>query len=350
MRPHGSVDPHGAKRAYAASVPKAPALTLGLSWSGEGYEQNPDDWEAIRHSGTSIYRLQIDKGLVDRWGWQVHEEAFRLAWERGVRILPFLYGWNNGSQTFPTQDEYGAWKSWVEQVVARFGVGGTFWQDRANPLPPTAWEIWNEPNFAPNNPGGVKVQPENYARFLKESASGVWTAQPSPPADVMLGGLLSGVDEDSSRMKVRKFIEKVDRVPEMGLFFNQVSLHPFGFAGGVKRVERFIKEARLALDDVFSHSKKIAVTEMGWAVKPSELGVDESEQARLLTNTFNTVKANRDAWGVSMLLWYFYRDTNGSAWPANCGLRAKDGLFRPSWYAFQAQTSAPAWPPSPTDA
>jgi len=236
-------------------------VNLGLSWSGEGYEQNPEDWEAIQRSGASLYRLQIDKGLVDRHGCQLCVVAFHLAWERKVTILPFLYGWTNGSQIFPVQSEYGAWKVWVERVVGRFGAGGTFWQGRADPLPPTAWEIWNEPNFAPNNPGGVKIQPENYARFLKESASGVWSAQPAPSPD--------GDGLACQAIRIRR--------------------------GGVRT-------------------------------------------ATLLTNSFEMIKAHSAAWNISTLLWYFYRDTNGESWPAHCGLRAKDGRFRPSWLAYQAQT------------
>jgi hypothetical protein len=219
--------------ALSAYPSSASAISEGMSWSGAGYEQNAADWEAIQLSGAKVYRLSIEKQEVNKVGWKSYEDAFRLASERGIRILPFIYNWNDGSGRFPIATEYSAWKAWVEQVVHRFGSGGTFWQDKANPLPPTTWEIWNEPNVAARNPGGVKVQPENYARFLKESASAVWNAQPSPLPSVFFGGLLSAFSEDSSKMKVRKFLEKADNVAETGSFFNQLSLHPYGFSGGV---------------------------------------------------------------------------------------------------------------------
>ncbi len=341
---------------FCASATNASAVTLGLAYSGQGYEQNAGDWDAIQHSGASVFRLQINWGTKNSQGWSPYDKAFELAGQRGVTILPFLYGNSNGSQQFPTEGEYGAWAQWTKEVVHRYGHNGSFWEGKSYYEPVQAWEIWNEPNFAANNPGGSTVQPENYARFLKSAAQAVWSAQLEKSAnavDVLFAGLFSAGEESSGLMGVRKFLEKADNVAETGSYFNQLSLHPYAFLDSpgktrVEKVKEKIQEGRTALNDFFSSGKQIAITELGWAAEPFELGVSETQQASLLTDSFDMIESNSATWNVSSLYWYFYRDTNGSAWAQHAGLRAEDGRFRPSWHAYQAQTGAPPWtPPSP---
>ncbi|HST68100.1 MAG TPA: hypothetical protein VLI94_00395 [Solirubrobacterales bacterium] len=342
--------------ASAPSASAIPSRFFGLMWSGElSQATSPSHMEVVEHSGAKYFRVTLDWGAKNNFGWWIYDSIFQHAWERDVQIIPYIYGNHNGSSQFPTEAEYGppgsGWETWLYELVQRYGYGGSFWAGKANPLPVGAWEIWNEPNLIGNNPGGAKAQPQNYARFLKRSASALRAAQGTVPISVLFGGLIS-IASNGGNLSVKDFLQGASEVPETGAAFNGLSLHPYSFALKQQEagVQGNVTGARQNLSQIFSPTKSIWITELGWPAAPDapedplHERVSEQEQANLLTGTFNWIKGQAEAMNIQSLLYYNVRDLNLNRWDYRTGLRRADGTFRPSWSAFQAQTGAAPWP------
>ena len=340
-----------------ASVPSASALTYGIMSGGEAWQEE-SQWNAMQKSGASSYRLMVN----NIGGWQEkYDKAFRLAAERGITILPYLYNFFGGSQEKPEQYPYSEatgpggspWETWVYTVIHRYGANGEFWN--ANPgvpyKPVPAWEVWNEPNFKENNPGGKSVQPEKYGEFLKRTSAAIQAAQkertPGVGVPVLHGGLIS-----TGHMSVGEFLNKVKNVSEVGFAFNGLSLHPYSWRSGLSGVQTHVNNARAELSAKFSTTKSLWITELGWNIsnEPGETQnwVSVQDQAKYLSQSFDWLEekeAEKDL-NIKTIIYFFYKDTPGGPlkWANYAGLRGSDGSFRPAWYAFQEQTKATAWP------
>jgi hypothetical protein len=245
--------------------------------------------------------------------------------------------------------------------VQHYGSGGTFWAGKENPLPVTVWEIWNEPNRGWNGADGVHPEPQEYGRFLKRSANALRAAQGATPIIVLFGGLLtlktgSVVEENGSRenLSVRDFLEQASKVTGLSAGVNGVGLHPYAFGGTVlsivEQVATNISVARENINTFLGSAKGIWITELGWPVEPwgdaKHPGVSPQMQSELLTASFNWITEHQECQGTQCLLWYFYRDVPGqTGWDGHAGLRDESGNYRPSWWAYLAQTKAAAWPP-----
>ena len=342
-----------------AATPRASALEIGLM-SGENAWLEPEQWDVMDHSGVTVYRLMVR----DNTGWAAnYDAAFTYAAERGITILPYFYGFQ-GSERFPTNAVYektgsGSWQEWVEYFVRRYGYSGTFWP--AHPSlpykPVTAWEIWNEPNRAANNPGGTIVQPQAYAEFLRYTSylvKAAQYAQSGSGTQVVFGGLYSPLKTEKNgkgeyvKMSVADFL-KVAHIAGLGEHFDSLSVHPYGFTTGDKlaQFKAYVEEARTALN-LYSSAKTLSLSEVGWPVgAPGEIYVSEVDQAELLTKSFNWVQSEWWNKNISNVIWYTYRDTSVlESWADSAGLRpkSKGAAFRASWYRLQEQTGAPKWP------
>jgi hypothetical protein len=349
-----------------AAAPNASALEIGLM-SGDNSWQETAEWDIMQRSGATVFRMQLrqsdyNQGQVDN--------AFRWAAERGIVILPYLYGSAKSATQFPTQAEwekpvweYGSWASWVDWIVQRYGYNGVFWSENPSvPYRPVgAWEVWNEPNLPKNNPGGTTAQPENYARFLKRTSELVKAAQAKKsgsPTQVVFGGLYS-----KGGMSVQEFLQKASNVSGTGAAFDALGLHPYSFTNGAWGFQTFVEAARNNLNTYFGN-KQLWITEIGWNVKPwaegdaNHLPITVEQQANVLRESFNWVKSVSASMNIPLVVWYIYRDNDScSNWDCHAGLRSggpvgggAGGEFRPAWYAFQEETGAMQmqWPdPSP---
>src|SRR5262249_31926535 len=72
--------------------------------------------------------------------------------------------------------------------------------------------------------------------------------------------------------------------------------------------------------------------------------VTEAEQAALLTEAFNLIKAHAGEYNIPTAIWYSYHDIPVNEWAYHCGLRKANGEYRPSWWAFEEATGAAKWP------
>jgi FG-GAP-like repeat len=332
---------------------RAAALDIGIMVGDDQTMSEEQGVESLQRSGASVLRAQVRYGMT----WGELDGIFYKAAERGLVVLPYFYGFKNAFQ-FPTEAEWkpagNTWETWIYEVVQRYGYEGTFWTEPGHPAqyhPVEAWEIWNEPNLALNNPGGTTVQPQNYARFMRRTAGAIRAAQAlksSTPTTVLFGGLYSKAS--GSGMGVTEFLKKAKEAetPELkiGAAFDGLSLHPYSFTEGPTGVEKWVNEARLGLATYFG-GKSLWVTELGWNVA-GESAVNEATQASYLTQSFNWIKSVASTKNIQLLTWYTIRDNPASThWAFHTGLRRSDGSFRPAWAAFQAQTGAIAWQAPP---
>jgi len=54
--------------------------------------QIDEQWDVMQHSGATVYRQEISRGVyLNEGGWIKYDNVFRLAAERGITIVPYLY-------------------------------------------------------------------------------------------------------------------------------------------------------------------------------------------------------------------------------------------------------------------
>jgi hypothetical protein len=331
----------------------ASAVTLGLNWSGSYAEgESVKEMNIIRRSGATVFRQQMSMGYKGAHGWGPYDAVFGLAAERGITILPYLYGRANGSGQFPVSSEYAAYENWVYEVVNRYGYGGDFWVGKPYARPVDIWEIWNEPNLAGNNPGGATVQPKLFGNFFKRMSNALKAAQQARApghvgTQVLLGGLMN---VPTGTGAIDNYLKGVNEEPGATAAYDGLGLHPyeFGSANHIADLDATLSGTRWILDNVVpAKGKPIWVTELGWPVTkgtPPLQQVTEAEQATLLTESLDLIKSTATKYNIPLAIWYNYRDLPDPGWSYGSGLRNQDGFYRPAWWAYQAETGAGKWP------
>ena len=163
---------------------KVPSDFYGLTWSGNleqtagpsgqrtYKEASESEMNVLWKSGAKMFRLQLHEGNNQNQT----AEIFRMAAKKGVRILPYFqlnWDWTNAGEIKSNE-------LFIKGQVAKFGPNGTYWEDGTNSvvngqvviehcncggvrMPPTWWEIGNEPNLGKNAPNPHKpyFDPDN---------------------------------------------------------------------------------------------------------------------------------------------------------------------------------------------
>jgi hypothetical protein len=334
----------------------AQAISLGVMWSGKiGESRSGGEWDVIKRSGSSVYRVGIFRGEWVARGAGFYDPIFRRAAENNVTVLPYLV---NGGYPSEADPEFNQWKTFIAEVVKRYGYSGSFWSGKPYYEPVTAWELGNEPNLGIEN-FEEKVNGANYAKFLiamSAVAKAASQEQSGGGTQVLMGGLyVSGVEPPAVRFD--DFLDEAYSVPNFHAAFDGVSIHPYGFKKPMEEVEAGVKGARDYFDGLKDKGGKplphrsLWVTEMGWGVagtgKPT---VSEETQKTLLEESFNWIKSKATAYDIQSLIWYNLRDDDAKAgWEYHAGLLKGDRGARPAWYAFQTQTGASSWTPPPEE-
>jgi hypothetical protein len=343
---------------------------VNLQWSAD-HQRDAEEYSmrVIANSGAKMLRL----GFIGSTTQATYDQIFRLAAEKGVRILP---QWGGGHvPTAGTEQE--ARVAELASWVARYGSEGTFWKEFTVPyLPPTHWEIWNEPNVAKNAMPNNTIDPAEFGRFLQQAAGAVRT---DPKAQVIVGGLLtvSKAAGDEAHVTPSQFIRKMEAEGA----YDAVALHPYVFKATddqapntdpevenvAGRVRNHIYNLRAAMNGsevVNGAVKRIWVTELGWPVEnpqaeKDKLGtkpnthpaVTESIQRDLLRESIKEIKKSRQELKIRALFYYDIQDLvrgDTETWEYRAGLRTHDGRFRPAWHAFRLAADQPiSWPATP---
>jgi Ricin-type beta-trefoil lectin domain len=344
----------------------------GVQWGHPDDMDEPKGAEMARRAGAAFIRLDL---LNDHLSQATFDQIFLLAAKRHITVLPHL-----GAGIFETSRP--EWKGRVEAAVRRYGRNGEFWQQYPSLVQyaPSAWEVWNEPNYIDNGfreepKQPAKVSPEAYGALLQETAEAVRHVESG--ATILAGGMLA-VAPSGNGMPVGEFIRRMGHTAA----YDALAIHPYAFATfsghkpegpeGVeqvaKKVQANIKEARTALKDVGTANKPIWITELGFPVEGGEgsaaykgagdgahFPVTNAIQRDLLNATFKRIKekagSGPEEFNIKHLIYYNLQDQSLPEWLFHTGLVSDytNGIatYRPAWYAFQSWTGMPTWPQKP---
>jgi hypothetical protein len=222
--------------------------------------------------------------------------------------------------------------------VKRYGAGGTFWKAHPElpPHPPTAWQIWNEPNL-PSYWGG-RPDPAAYGALLKPTAAAIRAVDPN--AEIVTGG----IPESKIGMSLSKFMKGLVKSSAKDSF-DTVAVHPYaknvsGVLGGVER-------AKAALDAVGLTNVNLRITEVGWATGKlgSDFTVNEKRQSELVAELLQRTAASASELRLRGVIYYGWRDVKPypggkDFWGLHTGLMTEGNKPKPSLATFSAAAHA----------
>jgi hypothetical protein len=264
------------------------------------------------------------------------DEEIGEAAERGIRVLPFVYGrpaWLGRQERPPLDgDALARWKGFLRVLVARYGPRGSFWKGRSHRGPIRRWQIWNEPNFrlywAP------KIEPAGYAKLLRASATAIRRADPGAKI------VLAGVAPVGYGMKTWVFMRRLLRVPGVRRDFDFAALHPY--SATIPELDYQLQKVRAAMVAGGAGRKPLLVTEFGVASHgdyPSAFVEGEEGQARFLRDAYERLLAMRHRWRIAGAYWYTWQDEARAdphcGFCQGAGLLRLNGTAKPAWFAYQ---------------
>jgi hypothetical protein len=320
-----------------------------------------EDFERLRDAGAGTVRLLFDWASIQRspgdcrpdlqagvCDWTELDKVVGNAAAHGVRVMPVIAG----SRGFRHEDELAlgepldgrppiegedltAWREFVEATAARYGRGGTFWDDFRELTGATAstpvhtWQIWNEQNGRPYWP--PEPDASEYAVLLKESSEAIQGADPD--AEIVLGGLFG-----TAAVKSTTYLEELYEAEGIEEAFDAIAIHPY--SPDVEGIEVQAEWARQAAAAAGDEGVGLWVTELGWGSAenghPLEQGPDG--QAQLLSESFELLESHREDWNVRGVVWFTWQDREDEEvceFCRNAGLFDAAGEPKPAWSSFQ---------------
>jgi hypothetical protein len=328
--------------AVVAMVASSAAATVPVGFFGVVPQALPTKSDLARMQGTvETLRMPIfwfecepERGEYD---FTNVDEEIGAAAERGIRVLPFVYGspgWAERTPAVAPLDgkSLAEWKGFLRVLVHRYGPRGSFWRGRARRMPIRRWQIWNEPNFrlfwAP------KIEPAGYAKLLHASATTLRKAEPGARI------VLAGVAPVGYGMKTWVFMRRLLRVPGVRADFDFAALHPY--SATIPELNYQLEKVRAAMVAGGAGRKPLLVTELGVASHgdyPSAFVLGEEGQARFLRDAYERLLAMRRPWHIAGAYWYTWQDEADAdrhcAFCQGAGLLRLDGTAKPAWFVFQ---------------
>ena len=262
--------------------------------------------------------------------------------ERGIRVLPFVYGTPAWLDPVQAHAPHGAaalarWKEFLRVLVRRYGPHGSFWRGGSDKLPIRRWQIWNEPNFklfwAP------RIEPVSYAKLLHAAATTIRKADPGAKI------ILAGVAPVGAGMRTWVFMRRLLRVPGVRRDFDFAALHPY--SATIPQLDYQLERVRAAMVAGGAGRKPLIVTEFGVASDggyPSAFVIGERGQAEFLGRAYERLLAMRHRWHIAGAYWFTWQDAPEP--DPHCGFCQGAGLFRldgtakPAWGAYRRLVSA----------
>jgi hypothetical protein len=298
-------------------------LAAGAKWSREEFA-----WSVV----------EPQRGV---WDWSRYDRLMGEAAKRGLSILanPFSTPEWAGAAWNDIPADPSAFADFVARIAARYGPGGTFWQDHPElPNSPLSYiELWNEPYCSCFSLGGVN--PARYAALVKASVLAGRAANPgvrylieadSAPGEYP-GGFLAGM---------------YSAMPDLNRYFDAVAVHPYSDDRSPALTDDRYGFQRLSStrDLLVAHGasdKPLWITEVGWPTCPGGAAdecVTEAQQASYLQTAFDLVKTKFASYVRAMFV-YHYNDfapgdpNSREQW---FGLTRVDGSHKPAYDVFRA--------------
>jgi polysaccharide biosynthesis protein PslG len=305
------------------------------------------DYRRLDRGGVATLRFGIHWRSVqpqpDLWRWEKIDKVVLRASNAGVVLRPFMLGspsWVASDPARPPLDSVAgrrAWRTFLTELVSRYGRGGAFWAARSRSSPIRRWQIWNEPNF----PLYWQPRPSarEYARLLRISADAIRAVNPGARI------VAAGVAPVSTGPWPWEFMRRLYSVRGVKRDFDTVALHPY--ARDLRGLRYQSRRVRRVMDRAGDSRTKLEITELGWASSgprhhPAVKG--RRGQARILGAAFRLLARKRRDWRLSGAQWFAWQDARRVE--PSCHFCRGAGLFtigrrpKPSWRAFKSASAA----------
>ena len=266
-----------------------------------------------------------------------YDDLLGAAAERGIRVLPIVYGTPGWLSSQPARPPLGvaarrAWSSFLGVLVARYGDDGSFWEGRPRRAPIHDWQIWNEPNFRlfwlP------RPSPRGYARLLEISARTI--RRVDSRARIVTGG----VAPVGAGLLPWVYLRRLYRVPGVERNFDLVAVHPY--APTVRRMGLQLEAARIVMDAAGDDQTPLLVSEFGVASHgaiPSAFVRGVRGQAAFARGSLHLLLAKRRAWRIVGADWFTWQDGLGPdlhcSFCEGAGMLDREGKPKPVWRSFR---------------
>jgi hypothetical protein len=324
------------ERAFAAAAnhpaPPPPSAGSGSFRVGlvTSYAENLGEVDWVTDVGARIMRHEFEDA-PDAW-----DDAFyRRTAQLGITVVPLI-----NTATVPTSEA--ARNQFVETFrahVARYGPGGTFWQqnpDLSQAHAPRVFEVMNEPYVYWQ---GGPYDPAGYAQLVKRTAEAVRPVNSEVKLALAAATTYYGPENNGADWIGALYAA----VPNLNDYFDVVAVHPYAHDPSTcnpqarwcfRQVEvirsRFV--ARGAAD------KRIWITELG----NNTSGADASSEAQQAAYLTRYVEMAKSYGYVDGLLYYTYRDFCTDSGDKECwfGILRPDGSRKPAFDALRQAAQA----------
>ena len=272
--------------------------------------------DALKAAGVNWVRLGFihKNGSID---WQGYDRMVDTLCANGISVAGLI---NNETLLRQDYDELASADAYRQEFVELAEFIADYYEGRI-----TYWEVWNEPNLAPEL-GGAFVRPELYAQLLDETYQAIKTA--NPQTHILFGGLASAWGDSND------YFAQVYNDFAGTRQFDYFAVHPYANALYGPNPEIYMYADLLSGEDtivdkfmktMFNHTdgnKHIWITEVGWnsskglpnrPVCHDPVLVTEEDQATYLKPMFDTLFNEVTLWNqttpaVEKAIWYQYMD------------------------------------------
>jgi len=295
------------------------------------------DYERMGSGNVGSLRIPISwaqtQPAAGEYRWEPLDSIIGQAASAGVDVLPFVYStprWVENNPSRPPIDSpeaRNAWRSFLAELVGRYGTSGTFWDSHPDPLPIRRWQMWNEPNFP------IYWQPRpsarEYAQLLEISAETIRAT------DGRAKIVAAGVAPVTTGPWPWDYMADLYDVPGVERYFDEAALHPY--SRELRSLRLQVRRVRRVMQNAGDGATPLTITELGW---PSRLprgvpGATPRTQARNLSDAFSLLQERRKVWNISGVNWFSWQDAEEVE--PGCNFCPRAGLFKLS------QKPKPAW-------
>jgi hypothetical protein len=222
----------------AAATSQARSLYFGINANTEAWGDPGEEQDRVLETGAHWLREDLNWEEVepadDEWNWTNPDELYERAAERGMRILPVLYGspcWAVPVKTDPEDcwDTYpvanAEYAEFVAHAAARYGPGGDFWEENPeldDALASRRFELWNEPYYAEFS--NDDVDPAHYAHLYKAAVAAGREANPASRylIESTVDATLPGGESWAHWAEAI-----VEAEPTIGSYIDGIAVHPY---------------------------------------------------------------------------------------------------------------------------
>ncbi len=315
-------------------------------------------YKRIKRGGARWVRFGVYWWYIERtkgnFTWYSTDRYFAAAACSGLVPLPMFIGsprWASGRPSIhapPTRAHLPEFKAIIRRVIARYGVGGSYWKQRHHCLDsnarvptwaPRSWQVWNEPNIMTYY-GNQAATAQGYGRLLTAADNAINTSA-NPRANTVLGGLSGSQSSDFLRALY-------NAVPHLNSHVDIFDQH--AYATTPQNSLNLLRELRQTANAHGARRKRIWVSEIAWSsclqnghsyparCRNNALARNEAGQRTHLARMYNLLINKAPSLRLRRVAWYSWRDPSPSRATCNfcygSGLFRRDGTRKPAWRAY----------------